>query len=295
MYGTNFKFRKFRSTGLVIGQVQSGKTLSMTAVSAMAQDNGFGIVIVMSGSVSPLSNQTASRLVKDLKGRKIKKIINNPKNNWSVEDTQKVNRFITTFNNPSISKERQDTLLIVTHKNPAKIRDLTKIFSDQYNNIKNIPILIIDDECDHHSLNGKDYLNAVERLTDRQRERYDEIYRINLGDTWEKLSDEFGIGIDKLKQINNFTGNNEPKTGSWILIEEIETKTFSEIENLRNTFNLHTYLGYTATPQALTVIDQVNKLKPDFVHILPPGNNYTGLEVFFLNLKTSSHTKIAYI
>ena len=27
-----------------------------------------------------------------------------------------------------------------------------------------------------------------------------------------------------------------------ILIEEIETKTFSEIENLRNTFNLHTYI-----------------------------------------------------
>ena len=287
---------KFRSTGLVIGQVQSGKTLSMTAVSAMAQDNGFGIVIVMSGSVSPLSNQTASRLVKDLKGRKIKKIINNPKNNWSVEDTQKVNRFITTFNNPSISKERQDTLLIVTHKNPAKIRDLTKIFSDQYNNIKNIPILIIDDECDHHSLNGKDYLNAVERLTDRQRERYDEIYRINLGDTWEKLSDEFGIGIDKLKQINNFTGNNEPKTGSWILIEEIETKTFSEIENLRNTFNLHTYLGYTATPQALTVIDQVNKLKPDFVHILPPGNNYTGLELFFPQSQDKfSHENSIYI
>ena len=29
------------SAGLVIGQVQSGKTLSMTAVSAMAKDNGF--------------------------------------------------------------------------------------------------------------------------------------------------------------------------------------------------------------------------------------------------------------
>ena len=48
----------------------------MTAVSAMAQDNGYGIVIVMSGSVSPLSNQTAKRLVDDLKSRKIDKIIN---------------------------------------------------------------------------------------------------------------------------------------------------------------------------------------------------------------------------
>ena len=50
----NSKIEKFSSTGLIIGQVQSGKTLSMTAVSAMAQDNGSGIVIVMSGSVSLL-------------------------------------------------------------------------------------------------------------------------------------------------------------------------------------------------------------------------------------------------
>ena len=52
---------KNNSTGLVIGQVQSGKTLSMTAVTAMAKDNGFGIVIVMSGNVTTLSSQTAER------------------------------------------------------------------------------------------------------------------------------------------------------------------------------------------------------------------------------------------
>ena len=50
---------KNNSAGLVIGQVQSGKTLSMTAVSAMAKDNGFGIVIVLSGNVTSLSSQTA--------------------------------------------------------------------------------------------------------------------------------------------------------------------------------------------------------------------------------------------
>ena len=64
------------STGLVIGQVQSGKTLSMTSVTAMAKDNGFGIVIIMSGSVSPLSFQTARRITKELKGRKMYRIIN---------------------------------------------------------------------------------------------------------------------------------------------------------------------------------------------------------------------------
>src|SRR5438105_6576853 len=37
-------------TGLVIGYVQSGKTMSMTAVSALARDNTYRIVIVISGT-----------------------------------------------------------------------------------------------------------------------------------------------------------------------------------------------------------------------------------------------------
>ncbi len=277
----NSKIEKFSSTGLIIGQVQSGKTLSMTAVSAMAQDNGYGIVIVMSGSVSPLSNQTAKRLVDDLKSRKIDKIINNPKDNWNDQDTQRVGRFLDTFNNPSIPKERQKTLLIVTHKNPAKIRKLTEIFEKENHRIKSIPTLIIDDECDHHSLNGKDYLNAVERLTERQRERNDEIQKVKIGDTWEKLSEEFGVSQEYLKEINNINDNEEPKVDTWILTDEIETITFKTINDLRDTFDLHTYLGYTATPQALTIIDQANKLKPDFVDTLETGKGYTGLDAFF--------------
>ena len=31
----------------------------------------------------------------------------------------------------------------------------------------------------------------------------------------------------------------------------------------------------------MTVIDQINNLKPSFVHLLPPGKGYTGLEHFF--------------
>ena len=292
----NINHEKFSSTGLIIGQVQSGKTLSMTAVSAMAQDNGYGIVIVMSGYVSPLSNQTAKRLVDDLKSRKIDKIINNPKDNWNDQDTQRVGRFLDTFNNPSMPKEMQKTLLIVTHKNPAKIRKLTEIFTKEKSRVKNIPTLIIDDECDHHSLNGKDYLNAVEKLTEKQRERNDEIYRVNAGDTWDKLSEEFGISVDYLKEINNVNHNEEPTADTWILTDEIETITFKTINDLRDTFDLHTYLGYTATPQALTIIDQANKLKPDFVDTLEPGKGYTGLETFFPQSKNKfSHESSPHI
>lgn len=38
-----------RSTGLVVGRVQSGKTLSYEGVISLARDNDFAVVIVISG------------------------------------------------------------------------------------------------------------------------------------------------------------------------------------------------------------------------------------------------------
>ena len=97
------------STGLVIGQVQSGKTLSMTSVAAMAKDNGFGIVIVLSGAVTPLSFQTAERIAKELKGRRIIKIINNPKDNWDEQDTNKIRNFLENYKDGTIPDDRKKT------------------------------------------------------------------------------------------------------------------------------------------------------------------------------------------
>jgi len=41
-----------RRTGLVVGYVQSGKTMSMTATAALARDNGYRMVIVFAGVAS---------------------------------------------------------------------------------------------------------------------------------------------------------------------------------------------------------------------------------------------------
>ena len=48
----------------------------------MAKDNGFGIIIVMSGNVTPLASQTAERIMGELEGRRWIKIINNPGEQW---------------------------------------------------------------------------------------------------------------------------------------------------------------------------------------------------------------------
>ncbi|MDP7194665.1 MAG: Z1 domain-containing protein, partial [SAR202 cluster bacterium] len=276
-----YKEVNLESAGLVIGQIQSGKTLSMTSVAAMAKDNGFGIVIVMSGAVTPLSFQTAERIADELRGRRIIKIINNPKDSWGEQDTNKVRNLIENYKDKSIPEDRKKTLLIISHKNPAKIRKLTGVFTNEKNQIHNIPTLIIDDECDHHSLNSKDYQNDITRLTEKQKSKIKEIYKINVGDTWESIAETYGINSDYLKEINNIDNEALPQPDTYILLQEIETATFSEINDLRSVFSFHSYLGYTATPQALTVIDQINNLKPLFVHQLPPGKNYTGLNFFF--------------
>ena len=61
------------TTNLVVGYVQSGKTMSFTLLSALASDNGFRIIIYFAGTKNNLLNQTTKRLRKDL--------INSGKNN----------------------------------------------------------------------------------------------------------------------------------------------------------------------------------------------------------------------
>ena len=95
----------------------------MTSVTAMAKDNGFGIVIIMSGSVSPLSFQTAGRITAELKGRRMYRIINNPKDPWRANNIQYIRTFSENFKDKNFPEEEK-TLLIVTHKNPARIRML---------------------------------------------------------------------------------------------------------------------------------------------------------------------------
>lgn len=50
-----------------MGQVQSGKTMSFTALIALAHENGFPLVIVLAGTKNILLSQTTDRLRRDLR------------------------------------------------------------------------------------------------------------------------------------------------------------------------------------------------------------------------------------
>jgi len=51
-------------TGLVVGYVQSGKTLSFTTVIALARDNSIPIVVVVAGTSIPLFGQTVASMAR---------------------------------------------------------------------------------------------------------------------------------------------------------------------------------------------------------------------------------------
>ena len=55
-----------KRTGLVVGYVQSGKTMSFETVIALARDNGYGLVILLAGTKNILLDQSEDRLIKDL-------------------------------------------------------------------------------------------------------------------------------------------------------------------------------------------------------------------------------------
>ena len=55
-----------------------------------------------------------------------------------------------------------------------------------------------------------------------------------------------------------------------------ESPTYQAILQLRDMLPSHTYLQYTATPQANLLISLLDLLSPDFAHVLSPGAGYVG-------------------
>ncbi|MBF8294201.1 MAG: hypothetical protein HW389_746 [Bacteroidetes bacterium] len=128
-----------RVTGLALGKVQSGKTLSYTTLIALAVDNGYRITVVLAGTKNPLLAQNYTRLCNDLE------VANRPR--------------LTPFQNPL----PQDTdviqsvlhggghALIVVLKNRLRIDNLRRVLSTP--ELRGFPTLVIDDEGDEASLN----------------------------------------------------------------------------------------------------------------------------------------------
>lgn len=141
-------------TGLVVGQIQSGKTMSYEGLVCLARDNGFPLVIVISGISNPLLKQGRDRLREDLSlaapGRW--HFIKNP----STDDgssTSILEGVSQDWADPDTPPARRRTAVISVLKHHGRLAKLIETL--QKSDWSDLPVLIIDDEADQASLNTK--------------------------------------------------------------------------------------------------------------------------------------------
>lgn len=208
-------------TGLVVGYVQSGKTLSFETVIALARDNGYGMVIVLAGTKNNLLEQSEDRLKKDFG-------IDDGGDHWYHlhNPTSAVKSQIDTRLDAWRRKPTKKALLITVLKHGGHLEKLATALKGV--DLSAVPSLIIDDESDQASLNTK-------------------AARIKAG---------------------------------LAAITDVST-TYKSILKLRAVLPHHSYLQYTATPQAMLLLAQTDFLNPNFAELVTPGGAYTGGIAFF--------------
>ena len=143
------------NAGLVIGYVQSGKTSSFTAATALAHDNGYDLVIVVAGVNSILSNQTFTRLQGDLDLDKPDAV-----NRWAKVLNPKVGKgpAVQQIQNLITARAQAHAVgrvpvgqvpLIVVMKQTVHLKNLNALLAGIETGapIKGLTALVIDDEC----------------------------------------------------------------------------------------------------------------------------------------------------
>jgi hypothetical protein len=205
------------NTGLVIGYVQSGKTLSFTSLAALARDNKYRVVVLLAGTTNNLVEQSFDRIKKDLDidGNREWKLFTTQQKGFQSGELERVNSELAKWRrrNP-----RARTILIISMKQHQHLNQLARLLSKL--DLSDAPALIIDDEGDQAGINTK-----------------------------AKKSEE--------------------------------STTYARILALRARFPHHSYVLYTATPQAPLLISRIDTLSPDFGNVLTPGEQYVGGQDFF--------------
>jgi hypothetical protein len=244
--------------GLVMGNVQSGKTQNYIGLINKAIDSGYKIIIVLGGHLNDLRKQTQERVDEGVIGRESKHFVS--ARNKRAEpigvgnfrgEAINVHTFTTTagdFTKPFADSlgvtltGLSDPAIFTVKKNTSILKSLYEwILEVHYlkpaSGVKlDLPIMIIDDEADYASVNTKAHKDEV-------------------------------------------------------------TRTNEYIRKLLTLFNRSTYIGYTATPFANIFIDPDSEdeainddLFPnDFMVKIPVPENYIGQDFYFKNKNSSTH------
>ena len=163
----------FQRRGLLLGDVQSGKTATYTAICNKAADSGYRVIIVLAGMMENLRIQTQERLDAEFVGLDSKYTLDK-KADSSMRNIpvgvgkvppfiaeKRITRFtsVSTDFKASVIKSNglnlndlKGTALFVVKKNKSVLNNLFKWLTKD-EDVLNLPMLLIDDEADNASVN----------------------------------------------------------------------------------------------------------------------------------------------
>ena len=242
----------FYKKGMVVGSVQSGKTTNFNGVINTAIDAGYKMVIVLSGIMEDLRVQTQARIEKEVigplgaGGKGIGVGLDYPFHNKSISSLTSLG---SDFNISMFDASFQlynDNILVVK-KNVHILKNilfwLKEYVSDEHPKI-DIPLLIIDDECDNASLNNLGHKGA----------EYATKTNAEIRAILAMFSKKSYLGYTATPFANVFQDRNEVPSTELTLQNRKEDYNFKLVDNL---------------------------FPDDFIEMLQPPSNYVGIKHFF--------------
>lgn len=156
--------------GLIIGDVQSGKTATYTGLICKAADAGYKVVILLTGITENLRRQTQERIDEGIVGitlKKESKIEKYPRVGVGLDNkqiratsvTSTLNDFVGNCNKITMSLANNSLVLFVIKKNVSVLQRLYSWLGEQNIDSRkgyvDVPMLLIDDEADNASVNTR--------------------------------------------------------------------------------------------------------------------------------------------
>ena len=266
--------------GMVVGNVQSGKTANYLGLVAKAADAGYKVIIIIAGMLEELRKQTQIRLEESFVGKDVIEGINVGIGTFTSRSQEKTPICMTNRSSDLRKSKIQNSsnlmnttatapYVIVVKKNAATLKNLNlkldEIRINEDNQIVDRPMLLIDDEADNATID----LRSKSKNKKRKNPSKD---------------------IDKL-----LFPEEDPSNYDATIIN-------AGIRRILKKFKISTYVGYTATPFANIFISPKNKneilhedlFPKDFLYYLEPANTYFGpTEAFIVKRNKDFYNEIS--
>ena len=134
--------------GMLLGKIQSGKTKAFIGVLALAFDNGYDHAVVFTKGTKALARQTVAHLRRDLRLAIEQEMV-------SVYD-------IMTLPDSLSPWELERKLILVCKKEDDNLEALTEVLTQQYPDLADKRLLLIDDEADLASIGYRRSQGVIE-------------------------------------------------------------------------------------------------------------------------------------